>query len=121
VNKYICECCGGQINPRTMQCEYCGTHYKKEDGQVLRIETFQGKVQTFKSALDIDDDYLIRYPKEASEIAIHQVANELASMIAPYCEYEIEDAPFRRQKRLHAMIKIVEPMNKGLRIGGNDI
>ena len=116
MKKYICECCGGQINPLTMQCEYCGTQYKKENEEVFRIETFQGKVQTFKSAYSISDEHLMRYPKEASEIALHHVANQLAQVIAPYCEYQVEDDPFSRQKRIYARIKIVEPMNKGLRI-----
>lgn len=28
MEKYICECCGGSINPETMKCEFCGTYYK---------------------------------------------------------------------------------------------
>ena len=116
MNKYVCDCCGGQINPYTMKCDYCGTQYKKENEQVFRIETFQGRVQTFKSAYNITDEYLVRHPKEASELAIRHVANQLADIIAPYCEYEVEDDPIIRQKRIYARIKIVEPMNKGLRI-----
>jgi hypothetical protein len=116
MNKYICECCGGQINPYTMKCEYCGTQYKNEDEKVFRIETFQSKVQTFKSVYNLPDEYLVRHPKEASEIAIHHVANQLADIIAPYCEYMVEDDPMCRQKRICARIKIVEPINKGLNI-----
>ena len=121
MKKYVCECCGGQINPRTMQCEYCGTQYKKENEEVFRIETFHGKVQTFQTAYSIPNEDLIRYPKEVSEIAVHQVANQLAQVIAPYCEYWVEDDPMRASKCIRSRIKIVEPMNKGLRIGGEDI
>lgn len=120
MNKYVCECCGGQIDPRTMQCEFCGTQYKKEKEEVFRIETFQGKIQTFKSAFDIPDEFLLHNPQEASEIAVHHVANQLAGMIAPYCEYMVADDPMRCQKQVRAIIKIVEPINKGLRIGGDD-
>lgn len=28
MEKLICECCGGAINPISMQCEYCGTFYQ---------------------------------------------------------------------------------------------
>lgn len=114
MDKYTCECCGGHIDPYTMKCEYCGTQYKKENEQVYRIETYHANVQTFESVYNLPDEYLISHPKEASEIAIHHVANQLADIIAPYCEYAIEDDPFRRQKSIHARIKIVEPMNKGL-------
>ena len=120
MKKYICECCGGQINPLTMQCEYCGTQYKKESEEVFRIETFQGKVQTFQTAYSIPSEDLIRYPKEVSEIAVRHVANQLAQVIAPYCEYRVEDDPMRMAKRIYARIKIVEPMNKGLSIGGEE-
>lgn len=116
MKKYICECCGGQINPRTMQCEFCGTRYKEENETVYRIETFQGKVQTFKSVYNMPDEYLARYPKEASEIAIRHVTSQLADMIAPYCEYTVEDDPMRMGKRIYARIKLVEPMDKGLRL-----
>lgn len=118
MDKYICECCGGKINPHTMTCEYCGTQYKKEDEKVFRIETFQVPVQTFKCAYDIPNEFIIRDPKSASLAVLNHLANELAEVIAPYCEYQIEDDPFRCQKRVRAQIKIIEPINKGLRIGG---
>ena len=84
--------------------------------EVFRIETFQGKVQTFQTAYSITDEQLMRYPKEASEIAMHSVVNQLAQVIAPYCEYRVEDDPMRMGKRIYARIKLVEPMDKGLRL-----
>ncbi len=114
MNKYICECCGGHIDPYTMKCEYCGTQYKKENDVVYRIETVHSRVQTFKCAYNIPDEYLINYPKESSEMAIRHVAGQLASMIAPYCEYTVEDDPLNHKKMIYARIKIVEPINKGI-------
>lgn len=114
MNKYICECCGGHIEPITMKCEYCGTQYKKENEQVFRIETFRGRVQTFESAFSISNEELVRYPKEVSEIALRHVADQLAQVIAPYCEFRVEDNPMICSKRICARIKVVEPMNKGL-------
>ena len=118
MEKYICECCGGQINPHTMKCEYCGTQYENKNERVFRIETFQSRVETFKCAYNVPNEMLHRYPKEASEVVIHHVANQLADMIAPYCEYTVENDPMTYQTRVYARIKIVEPVNKGLRMEG---
>lgn len=33
-----CECCGGTINPATMVCEYCDTHYMTDGKIVCQVE-----------------------------------------------------------------------------------
>ena len=117
MDKYICECCGGQIDPHTMRCEYCGTQYEKNNENVYRIETFNSPVHTFESVYEIDDDVLSHYsPQDISRIVMNRLSDQLAQIITPYCEYEtVRD--FRNfSHKVRARIKIVEPVKKGINV-----
>lgn len=111
---YTCECCGGHINRQTMVCEYCGTRYKKENNEIIRIETFTNPVRTFTAKFAIDHNIIIDYgPEQASEIAIKELANELSKCIAPmmsvYSEFDID----HYRHIIAGQIKIVEPVHTG--------
>lgn len=85
MNNYICECCNGHIDPRTMTCEYCGTQYKREhDDSVIRIETYKNPIQVLKASASITDRMLREEPQKASEYAIRAMASKFAEIIAPY-------------------------------------
>ena len=83
-NKYKCSCCGGNLNRATMTCEYCGTRYKEEYGNVIRFETFQNPVRTLNSRIVLDEFAIKAQPKEYSEHVIKALAREFAECIAPY-------------------------------------
>ena len=112
MNKYKCSCCGGNINRATMICEYCGTRYKEEYGNVLRVETFQNPVRTLASRVVVDDFAMRTSPQEYSEFAIKQLARQFAECIAPYMDIQYSFDNRTRISRLDARIKIVEPINK---------
>ena len=112
-NKYKCSCCGGNLNRATMTCEYCGTRYEEEHGNVIRIETFQNPVRTLKSYFELSDRYmLINNPREYSEYAIKTMARQFAEAIAPFMNVEYSFEPCMDITRLSATIKIIEPINK---------
>ena len=112
MDKYKCSCCGGNINRATMTCEYCGTKYKEEYGNVFRIETFQNPVRTLASKTTVDTRLLYDNPKEYSEFAIKQLARSFAECIAPYMDVQCMHDPERCITTLEARIKVVEPINK---------
>lgn len=112
--KYICQCCGGRIDPKTMTCEYCGTAYKKDHNNLIRIETFHNPVQTFAASVAMDPYLLTELgPKKASEIAMDQLVHELSECIAPmmevYSEYRLDSGTHV----VNGRIKVVQPVNRG--------
>ena len=112
--RYTCQCCGGHIDPQTMTCEYCGTKYKKENNDVIRIETFHNPVQTFAAQVAMDPHILTELgPEKASEIAMNQLVHELSKCIAPMMEVYSE---YRLDSRTHVVngrIKVVQPIHRG--------
>ena len=112
MDKYKCSCCGGSINRATMTCEYCGTRYKEEHGNVFKIETFTNPVRTLGSQITIDNFALYKNPKDYAEFAIKKLAVSFAECIAPYMDIRVSTEPWRDQTIIDAKIKVVEPINK---------
>ena len=110
--KYICQCCGGRIDRKTMTCEYCGTQYKEEYSNVLKVEMFQNPVRTLATRIVIDDFAMRTSPKDYSEFAIKELARQFAECIAPYMDIQHTFDSRTRISRLDAKIKVVEPINK---------
>ena len=110
--KYKCSCCGGHINRSTMICEYCGTRYEDNNGDVIRIETFQNPVRTLASQIAVDKFLAIKSPQEYSEFAVKTLARQFADVIVPYMELQCLDDPISLKLLLSARLKVIEPINK---------
>jgi len=109
MKKYICECCGGQINRATMKCEYCGTAYAEDNENVFRIETYKAPVETLKCKAALPRELIIRDPEMATRYAYEKIAHKLAESLMPYMVYEsCENVP-QCQTELTGMIKVVIP------------
>lgn len=106
MEKYICECCGGHINPHTMKCEYCGTQYKKEHDNFIRIETFQNPVITLKSKVVIDRHVPLEI---ASKVALEELTRELAKNLTPFLVVESFSHSDVMEHEICGMIKIIKP------------
>ena len=112
MNKYICPCCGGRINRASMTCEYCGTAFKEEHDNLIRIETFQNPVVTLGSSAFVSHKDMYMNPDQMAEHAIKQLAHNFAEVIAPYMDIEYRFDPFEAGHILDARIKIVNPIHK---------
>ena len=113
-DKYICTCCGGRITPTTMRCEYCGTQYREERGDFLRIETFVNPVRTFVSKRNVTDDMFRGWStSEVAEYVLKDMADELGHIIMPMIEVRANRDPFTKSTNITTTIKVVEPVNKG--------
>lgn len=114
MNKYICQCCGGRINPTTMKCEYCGTEYKKEADKIIRIETFTNPVRTFSAKVAIPDNWFREFGVESvSKLAVEQLVKELSESIAPMMEVYSDHDIATMQHTFSGRIKIIQPVNSG--------
>lgn len=111
-SKYQCTCCGGHIDPETMQCKYCGVQYEIENDWLrpIRIETFQMPIRTFKTQQIIAEEQA-RYlgMEKASQIAIESMARQLADAIAPMMKIEMNYNHFMQTREITGTVKVVEP------------
>ena len=112
MNKYKCSCCGANINKITMICEYCGTQYKEESGNVIKIETFTNPVRTLASKMVIDNFALTMNPVEYSEYAIKKLAVKFAECLVPFMNIQSSIDPCTDHVILDAKIKVIDPINK---------
>lgn len=106
----ICECCGGQIDPNTMMCRYCGTAYERDKyDRIVKIETFQNPVKIYKSRMDMDD-YIVSGMgiDNATQMAVKQLSRNLADAIAENMEMEYCYDPKDMKHKINARIRIVE-------------
>ena len=110
MNKYICECCGWHIDSRTMTCEYCGTKFKRDNDDVIRIETFRNPVKTFTACVDISDDDLASYDgKTIAQWAINSLVSKLSeSLYDNMIVEDVHDIAYLKH-RIRGTIKLVEP------------
>ena len=112
MNKYICDCCGGKINPATMECEYCGTHFKEDyiNDSVIRIETYRNPVETIAAKTVITVEMIRDLgPEKASEYAVHVLYKKLSERIVPFMVLQSEFDPCRKQHLIEARMKMIVP------------
>lgn len=115
-NRYVCECCGGKVNPVTLTCEYCGTKYKQDPvaNNVFRIETFQAPVDKFACKVVMDQRELYALgPEKASEIAIHKIASQMAKGLIPMIKYNVDYDPCSCCYTYFGEIRVIRPINGG--------
>ena len=110
MNKYICECCGGQINRTTLKCEYCGTEYKIDNDNFIRIETFRNPIDTYKAIITLSDEFISHVDNEdLARMTMNNLTHKLASALANNIVLEVEQDPFRRQTTVKGTIKCIRP------------
>ena len=112
---YVCKCCGGTVDPHTMTCEYCGTHYQHDIApwdKPLRIETYTNPVQTLGAKVFINGAHIqMLGEKAASELAVRQMMNALADQLAPYLVISAEPNPEYCGYDVIGMMKVIRPVH----------
>ena len=110
MDKYICQCCGGKIDPKTMTCDYCGTQYKKENDIIYRVEHCDLPVVEFADRINIPKGLIKdENPTELTEIFVNKIAQDLARQIAPFCEFRYEEDFMTCAHVIDGRIRIVKP------------
>lgn len=115
-NRYVCECCGGKVNPDTLTCEYCGTKYKLDyyANNFLRRETFQAPVDRFACKVVMDQRNLYTLgPEKASEFAIHKIASQMAKGLIPMIKYNVDYDPCDCTYTYFGEIRAIRPIDGG--------
>ncbi len=108
---YVCTHCGGKISTINMRYEYCGTQYKIEHEQILRIETYNNPVETFGAEQIISHEMIVALGAEkASEIALKHLSQKLAECITPMMRVETEYDHYMDAQRVKGIVKIIRPV-----------
>lgn len=106
----ICKNCGAAINPSTMKCEYCGTQYKRDHEQIIKVETYQNPCKVYKTQMMIPEEEIKHLgEEEIAKIAINTLSRNLAEAIKPNMEIHQEYDPMNMHQVITARVRIVEP------------
>lgn len=110
MQKYICDCCGGKIDLITLKCEYCGTQYKNEFDNLIKIETFTNPVDTYKGRVIISRQTLKQMGETvASEYVINTLTRELSKAIASNMVIELRNDIGLDAQIFDRTIKVIRP------------
>jgi hypothetical protein len=113
MKKYICDCCGGQINIKTLQCEYCGTQYKDDTERIIKVETYTNPVREYGAKISIPAETLHNdTPLEViSEYATRNLIAEMSKCLAENMVIKYEKDYHTREHIFTGRVKIVHPIN----------
>ena len=116
MDKYVCTCCGGAIDPATMECKYCGTKFKRDvDTRLVRIETYTNPVRTLKAKVTLNDELMRTCdPKDVSKLAMTELIDEFAECLAPYLQIDMMTDPRFNQTHICGTLKLVAPKESGI-------
>lgn len=110
MTKMQCSNCRGNINHKSMRCEYCGTQYKLDECEnVIKVETFSNPIKIYGSEINIPYEYAKQDPNGMSKYAINQLSRNLADAIAENMEINLEYDPIHMQQHITARVRIVKP------------
>lgn len=105
-----CPNCGGNIDRSRMICPYCGTQFKNEYNDIIRIETYNPRVVPLKATAMLDESFIKTIGKEnASEILVREMARNIADSLIPFMEVYTSYVPERCEYRTDARIRVLKP------------
>ena len=104
------ECCGGQVDPAAMKCEYCGTTYRLDENyKPIMIQTYMAPTHTFAVKTKIDSTLLSLYGRDYTDMVVREISSQLAERLLPYIEYRIQPSFEDIGLDLYSTIRVCEP------------
>lgn len=110
----ICKNCGGSINSKTLQCEYCGTQYWEElrEDSIRHIvfKSSPADIKVLAARVSVSEDMMHNVPPEKiAEFTMKDITRRLAEALAPYIKLETERDPERMTQIIRGTVRVVEP------------
>lgn len=111
LKKYECTQCGGNINPATMICDYCGSRFESDyEGKPIFISKFEPKMDVLQAEVFIPNESVFYMgAKEASEVATKELVNTITRSLTQYLDVMIRDDIGRNGSWLHGKLRIIRP------------
>ena len=105
-----CPNCGGNIDRSRMICPYCGTQFKRDEPDVLRIATYTPGTEVVKSHIVLDECFLDQLGKETtSEMIVREMSRKIADALIPFMEVEIQHDPRRLEEHVTGRVRVLRP------------
>lgn len=109
--KYTCQCCGANINPRTLKCEYCGTQYKDEFDNLVRIQYCVEPIDTYGAIVNVSNFELEAMGEKSGEIISETLARKLTEVIKRNISISVNNDPHHCNQIFKGTIKVVRPIH----------
>lgn len=111
LKKYECTQCGGNIDPATMVCEYCGSKFKDNgEDRPIFISKFDPKMDVLKAEVIIPNEAVYCLGAQAaSEAAIKELVNTISKSLTQYLDVMIEDDICHNSNILHGKLRLIRP------------
>ena len=105
----VCERCGGAINPVTLKCEYCGTHYK-DDEQPFILHVERPGIEVLSASFRIHNDQISAYDEEIlTAYTKNEITHKLVEAISKHIEFIVQEDPIMNHHVVTGRIRIVPP------------
>lgn len=107
----VCECCGGQIDRRTMRCKYCGTEYYVKDENVFRVETYNAPVKEMMAGMSIPREAVLNYGDEYRKFVLEKLSRKLADEMLDCMQVHSGYDPLTQEYVVKARVKAIVPVD----------
>ena len=105
-----CPNCGGNVDRVRMTCPYCGTQFKKDEPDVLRIATYTPGTEVLKSYIVLDEMVFNQLGREnASEMIVREMSRKIADALIPFMEVEVQHDLRRLEAHVCSRVRVLRP------------
>jgi hypothetical protein len=108
---YICERCGGTVNPATLKCEYCGTPYKDESLKHITITQQVPGQHTIRAEVRVEREFMQYDPERARDFTLSKLREQIADGLLGFMkittsnDYGWED----HTEIIRGEVKVIDP------------
>lgn len=109
----ICKNCGAHINPKTMQCDYCGVSYKSNGSTTQNSQIFYpfkigGDYDIVGETIPVDMRRLkLEFGDRADDLIKEEVCKRIAKRLEPYIYLTEERSLSGCLSKVYGYIKIL--------------
>lgn len=95
MKELTCKNCGGQINPNTHKCDFCGTYYYEEvTYEIVRenddFQTLAAHIEVpFRGRCDMPSEISKDISEADSHMAIDSLREQIADAILPFMDINV--------------------------------
>lgn len=104
-----CTVCGGNIDRRTMTCEYCGCEYAIENDDVLRIVTYHAETLNLVAESRIPREDVEYYGERIVNHVVGDLSRRIADQLQDIMDVHTEYVPETMEYRINSRIKVIKP------------
>lgn len=107
MKEYRCPNCGAAVNPTTGKCDFCGSHFKIEEDNLIKIVSDRNiPIRTYDISVNISDWDLAELGEEAVE---EQIVKKLSRAILDNMEWYDSYDVMSMKHNIAVRVKMIKP------------